>query len=290
MFIYLYAFLVLWILNSFKDIAIKHSLKNINTWVLAWLTALFTIFISLPFLFIEWIPEKFPPNFIWTFLFWWVFYYFWKFFNFTSLKLWDISLIAPMKWLVTFFTVVTSILLLWENVSLLWWLGLTLIISWIYLLAVEKTHTNVLSPIKALWTNKWSKMFLIAVMFYWFTVTIDRMWVLWSSIWFWTISMNLFVFIFSLPDIIKHRKNIIPSFKNLYFSFFLIVSLHSIIYISQMYIVSQILAPYTSAFKTSSALFSVIIWWWFFQEKWLIKKFISALIILLWTMLISFYW
>lgn len=290
MVIYVYAFLVLWLLNSFKDIAIKHSLKNINTWLLAWFTSLFTIIFSIPFLISEWLPTQFWENFIWVLIFGWIFYYFWKFFNFTALSLWDISLISPMKWLVTFSVVLTSILLLWEKVSFFWWIWLFLIVAWTYILAIEKTHTNILSPIKALWKNKWSRIYLICIMFYWFTVTLDRMWVKWSSLWFWTICMNSFVFLFSIPDFIKHKNVIFSSFKKVYLSFFMIVILHFIVYVSQMYIVSQILAPYTSAFKTSSSLFAVILWWWFFKEKWLFKRFIAATIILSWVTIISFFW
>lgn len=290
MIIYLYAFFVLWFLNSFKDIAIKHSLKKIDTWVLAGLNALFIVIFSLPFLYFEWIPSEFSPNFIWVLLFWWVFYYFWKYFNFTALSLGDISLISPMKWLVTISVVLTSFLLLWESVSFLWWCWIFLVIIWTYLLAIEKTHTNIFSPVKALWTNKWSRMYLICIFFYWFTVTLDRMWVLWSSIWFWSVCMNLFVLIFCIPDLYKNRKNIFHKLKEVYFSFFAILVLHFIVYISQMYIVSQILAPYTSLFKTSSALFAVLIWWRFFKEKWLVKRFISSIIILMWVSLVLFYW
>jgi hypothetical protein len=290
MFIYLYAFFVLWFLNSIKDITIKHSLKWINSGVLAWITSLFTIFLTIPFLINEWIPKSFPPNFIWAFLFWGVFYYSWKYFNFIALSLWDISLISPMKWLITLSTVITSFLLLWEWISFIWWIWLILVILWTYTLAIEKTHTHILSPIKALWSDKWSRMYLFCILFYWFTVTIDRIWVLWSSIWFWTLSMNLFVFIFSLPDIIKHRKTIIKSFKGIYISFCIIILLHYFIYISKMYVVWQILAPYTSAFNTSSALFSVVLWWRFFKEKGLMKRFLSWLIILIWVILISFFW
>lgn len=289
MLIYLYAFLVLWLLNSFKDISIKHSLKNIDSWLLAWMTSLFTIFFSIPFLVNEWLPNEFSPNFIWILLFWWVFYYFWKFFNFSSLKHGDISLIWPMKWLVTLSTIFTSFLLLWEIPSKIWVVWLLLIVLGTYLLTIEKSHTHFLDPIKALLKNKWSRLYLICIMFYWFTVTFDRMWVLWSSVWFWTVSMNTFVFLFSLPDFIKNKWKIISTFKWIYLSFSLIVVLHFIVYVSQMYVVGEILVPYTSAFKTSTALFAVVIWWWFFKEKWLLQRFLSALIILSGVALIAFY-
>ncbi len=289
MFIYLYAFFVLWFLNSFKDIFIKHSLKNIDSWVLAWITSLCLVILTLPFLYNDGLPKEFSPNFLWILLFGGVFYYFWKYFNFTSLSLWDISLISPMKWLVTLSSIATSFLLLWETVSIIWWLWLFLIVAWTYLLAIEKSHTKFLDPIKALWSNPWSKMYLICILFYWFTTTIDRMWTTWSSVWFWSVCMNFTVFIFSIPDILKHKKSFINNFRKIYISFFFIVLLHFVVQTSQYYVVSQILSPYTSAFKTSSALFAVIIGWWFFKEKWLLKRFISAVIVLAWVALVAFY-
>jgi drug/metabolite transporter (DMT)-like permease len=46
-----------------------------------------------------------------------------------------------------------------------------------------------------------------------------------------------------------------------------------------MYVVSEIIAPYTTAFKSASSLFAVIIGGWFFQEQNLWRRFFGALII-----------
>ena len=43
-----------------------------------------------------------------------------------------------------------------------------------------------------------------------------------------------------------------------YRALILLIILHVWIYLSQMYIVSKVIAPYTSAFKSASALFAVM--------------------------------
>ena len=122
--------------------------------------------------------------------------------------------------------------------------------------------------------NPGSRMFLIAVLFYGFTVTFDRMGIHASSIWFWSFLMNMIVFIMSIRDMVKHRKTLRKNLKTQYKALFLVVFLHIWIYFSQMYIVSEVIAPYTSAFKSASALFAVILGGWFFSEKHLLQSFL----------------
>lgn len=52
-------------------------------------------------------------------------------------------------------------------------------------------------------------MFLIATVFYSFTVTLDRMGIAQSSIWIWVLSMNLIMLIMSLPDLYRERDTLI---------------------------------------------------------------------------------
>ena len=116
-------------------------------------------------------------------------------------------------------------------------------------------------------------MFLIALCFYGFTVTFDRMGIHASSIWLWAFLMNSIVFIMSSRDIYKYRKTLRKNIKKEYKALVILIVLHVWIYISQMYIVSEIIAPYTSAFKSASALFSIALGGWFFREKNLLQRF-----------------
>ncbi len=248
------------------------------------------IVVTLPFLIREGIPSHIEySSFIWIVLGGWLFYYFGKYFNFQSLSLGDISLIAPMKWLVTLAAVLSSILLLGEWVNIYGFLGILLTLTGTYYLAVEKSHIRFSDPIRALYADPGARMFLIALCFYWFTVTFDRMGIHASSIWLWAFLMNLTVFLMSIRDIYRHRKTLKKNLKTQYKALLSLVILHIWIYLSQMYIVSEVIAPYTSAFKSASALFAVILGGWFFQEKHLLQRFLWACIILFGIILISFF-
>lgn len=287
--ILLYAFFVLTFLNAFKDIAIKKWLKDVSAGAMTGLTAFVMIFISLPALFYTGVPEHMELSFLWVVAWGGIFYYFGKFFNFTALSLGDISLIAPMKWLVTISVMISSFLLLGEGVTWAGGVGIFLIFFGTYFLAIEKTHTHILAPIQALWKNPWSKIYLIAVFFYGFTVTFDRMGVQGSNIWLWTLAMNSIMLVMSIPDMYHERKTLLWHIGKFWKVLSMILFLHAFIYISQMWIVSQVIAPYTSGFKAASLLFAVMLGGWFFQEKDLLKRFIAALIILSGVLFMGFF-
>ncbi len=101
--------------------------------------------------------------------------------------------------------------------------------------------------------------------------------------------MNSIVFLMSLRDIYVHRKTLRKNMRTQYRALTLLIVLHVWIYLSQMYIVSEVIAPYTSAFKSASALFAVMFGGWFFQEKHLFQRFLWACIILSGIILISFF-
>ena len=242
-----------------------------------------------PMLVREGIPDHIEPSFFWIVLFGWLFYYLGKYFNFQSLALGDISLISPMKGLITLATIFSSILLLDEWVNIYGFLGILLTLAGTYYLAVEKSHIRFSDPIRALYRDPGARMFLIALCFYGFTVTFDRMGIAASSIWLWSFLMNAIVFTMSIRDLYKHRKTLKKNIITQYRALIIVLILHVWIYLSQMYIVSEVIAPYTSAFKSASALFAVILGGWFFSEKHLLQRFLWASIILSGIILISFF-
>lgn len=276
-------------MNSIKEIAIKKWLKNIDSNTLAGLVWLFTSIILIPFIINEWIPSFWDSFFI-AFIFWSIMYFWGKYLNFTALSIWDISYISPLKALVTINVVFTSFIILWEKPNIYWFLWIIIIAIWSYILSIKKEHTNLLDPIKHLFLNKWSRIYLLVTILYGFTVTIDKIWVNSSSPIFWTFCMNFMVFLFSLWKILSNYKFVKIEIKNNFLIFTIIILLHTLIYVSQMVVISNILASYTSAFKTSSSLFAVIIWWKIFNEENLFIKFIATLIMILGVILISFSW
>lgn len=288
--LYLYAFLILSILNAIKDISAKQSMKWINPDVLAWATAFGTVCISFPFLIFDGIPQDLSSDFLWVFLAGWILYYTGKYFNFSALSIGDISLISPMKWLVSVVVVFSSFLLLDELPNFWWGIGILCILIGTYILSTQKWNTNFFEPFLYLWNNPGARLYLFSIIAYGFTTTIDRIGVQWSSVWFWTVLMNISVIFFSLPWIWKSRVTVIRDIISRWKSFSLLLILHVIVYVSQMWIVSQILASYTTAFKTASALFAVMFGGWFFWEKDIWKRLVSAGIIVIWVGFIAFFW
>ena len=135
--ILLYAFFVLTFLNAFKDIAIKKWLKDMSAGMMTGLTALIMVCISVPGLIYTGIPEHMELSFLWVVAWGGIFYYFGKFFNFTALSLGDISLISPMKWLVTISVMISSFLLLGEGVT---WVQESFLFSWVPTFLISRRH------------------------------------------------------------------------------------------------------------------------------------------------------
>lgn len=283
--IYLLAWVLLSFTNAMKEILVKHTLKWVDSTLLIGLISFFISLILLPFVIIEWIPQLSVTFWI-AFFIWGLLYFIWKYFFFKSLQQWDISFIAPLKWLVTINVVLSSWLLLWELPNLIGLSGILLIVWWVYLLAIQKHHVWFFDPIRHIFTHRGSRLYLITSLCYGFTVTIDKIGVLETSPIFWVFAMNIFLTGASALHICKNVKASKEIISKNYHVFFWIVVVSTCIVVWQMYIIEQILASYTSAFKASSSLFAVLIWGMFFWEKDLRQKFVAALVILAWVMCI----
>ena len=188
--------------TSLKEISIKSNLKDINSNTLIFLLSWLSIIFWLPFLLYQWIPEL-------SLKFWLVFFisgilfYIWKLFNFKAMQAEDISFIAPLKWLVSIWAIIVWIFILNEYPSLIWWIWITVILLWAYFLNLQKYHTKFLDPFIHIVTNKWSRYYLVSVLAYSFTVILDKIWVLESSIIFWIFMMQLFLFCVSSKNFKK---------------------------------------------------------------------------------------
>ncbi len=273
--------------NWVKEILVKKSLKWFDPSFLMWVFSLCTSLIVLPFVIEEGLP-KLSLKFILAFVFGGLLYLLWKYCYFRALKEGELSYISPLKWLVTVWVVFTSWLLLWEVPSLLWIIWISVIVIGIYVLAIQKGHVKALEPIKYLFTDKWSRLYLVTVLAYSFTVSIDKIWVLETSPLFWTLCMNIFIFVSVLPSMLKNVKKWYKAVKKYKTVFITWIILNSGVYILHMYTIEVMLSSYVSAFKNSSSIIAVILWWILLKEKDLKKKAIAALIIALGVVCVVF--
>ena len=258
--------------HSIKWMFQKVNLKDINSntliFVLSWLSTLFWI----PFIVHMWIPEI-SLKVVLVFVLWSALFYIWELFHFQALQIEDISYISPLMWLVTVWVVCLWAVILNEIPSIYWIIGIGLILMWVYFLNLQKYHTKFFEPIKHLYTNKWSQLFLITVICYSFTNILDKIWVAESYPIFWIFLMNLSLFIISSFKLNKTFKKDISFFRThwvlIWITFFFYVLGH----ITQMTAIQYIFIWYMSAIKTASLLFTIILWWIFFKEKDIMKKF-----------------
>ncbi len=270
--------------NGVKEIVLKKLLNGMDASFLMWILSFCTSILVLPFVIQEWFPEL-SPKFFWAFFSWGILYLVWKYFYFRALKYWEISYISPLKWIISIGVVFTGWLLLWELPSLLWGIWISIIVIGIYFLSLQKSHIKVLDPVIHLFTDKGSRLFLITVVAYSFSTSIDKVWVLETSPFFWALCMNLFIFFSVLPSVIIHFKKWYKSIKKSRWFLPLIVVLHAGVYSLHMYTIELMLSSYVSAFKNSSAIFTVIVGWIIFKEKDLKKKVWATLIIVFWVVL-----
>lgn len=266
--------------HSIKGMFQKINLKDINSntliFVLSWLSTLFWI----PFIITMWIPDI-SLKLILVFVLWSILFYIWKLFHFKALQIEDISYISPLMWLVTVWVVFLWMLFLNEVPSVYWitWIGFILI--WVYFLNLQKYHTRFFEPIKHLYTNKWSQLFLITVICYSFTNIFDKIWVAESYPIFWIFLMNLSLFVISSFKLNKTFKKDILFFKKHSVLLLITFLFYVLGHITQMTAIQYIFIWYMSAIKTASLLFTIILWGIFFKEKDILKKFIYWLIIVM---------
>jgi len=271
--------------HSLKWFFQKLNLKDINSNTLIFVLSWWSLIFWLPFVVNLWIPEISLKLFL-VFIVGSVLFYIWKLFHFKAMQVEDISYIAPLMWLVTLWVVFLWMLILKEIPSLIWLIWIIIILISVYILNIQKYHTNFLEPIKHLFTNKWSRLFLITIFCYSFTNILDKIWVQESYPIFWIFLMNLSLFIISSFWLKKTYKKDILFIKDKYKLLIVTLFFYCLWHIAQFTAIQYIFIWYMSAIKTASLLFTIMLWWIFLNEKDILKKMILWLFIVIGLVLI----
>ena len=150
------------LLSAFSVILNKRALKNINASLVSW--ALFAF--SIPFLIYPSFKDGIPKVNI---SFWIavtasvVSFAYAKTVALKSLKGSLTSEIVPLAFFAVLFQFIFGLIFFGETLTIMSMIGLVFIVIGGYILKVEETHEDVWRPFKLLFTNKNSRMYLIAM-------------------------------------------------------------------------------------------------------------------------------
>lgn len=286
--IFLFAFLSLTLGCAVRDLATKNALKGVDADVMAWCVGLGISLILFPYVLWKWIPSLDPITF-WAIALNSLLYFSGKYFNFVALKMGDLSYITPLKGIVTLSVILTELIIFWVLPSAFWIIGVFLVFAGVYILNIKEKKSGVFGPVLHLFTDRASQLYLITVVCYSFTSVLDKVIVLDSYPVFWIFLSNLLLFTLSLKKIICVKTQALAQIIDKRVPFFMSMFLNGFTQVSQMYVVSQILVSYTSAFKAASSLLAVLLWGYFLQEKNIAAKLVGAIVIFLGILLITFF-
>lgn len=266
-------------LQSLHDVLVKRSLKRLDAITLAWAVGLFSVTFLLPLLFFIPVPDL--NTAFWTALFLGctlnvlAIIYFMK-----ALKYSDLSLAVPMLAFTPLFLVVTSNFINKELPSLLGLFGIMLVVLGAYVMNVKEMRTGLLSPFKALFDNRGTRLMFFVAFIWSFTAAIDKVGVINSSPAFWSISIS--VFIFALLSVLAaiSKKSVIRETKSHFWVFLLIGLVIALLWLLQMNAITLTLVSYVIAIKRVSIVFGVIFGYLIFKEKNIRERLSGAAIML----------
>ncbi len=263
--------------ESLKDVLSKHSLNQLDTYVVAWASMVFTTLFLLPVLLIVHIPPLGPQfglallgggslNVIAFTLY------------IKAIKASDLSLTVPIVTLTPLFLLVTSPLILHESASFADIIGICLIVVGSYVLNLRARSQGYFAPVRALFREPGTRLMLIVAFLWSFTSTFDKVGVQNSSPIFWAFALFAYLALGMLPiALYKSRPHLHQIGNNLgILSAIGVCTAISVAF--QMWAVSLTLLTNVIAIKRTSALMSVYLGHVIFKEKGLQERLLGSAI------------
>ncbi|BAU13840.1 hypothetical protein LEP3755_43830 [Leptolyngbya sp. NIES-3755] len=263
--------------ESLKDVSSKHSLKNLDVYIVAWVANIFAVIFLVPLLLLSGVP-KIEPQF-------WIALFIGGSLNVVSFILYvralqvaDLSLTVPLVTLTPLFLLVTSPLIVHENPTGADAIGILLIVIGSYVLNLRERKNGYFAPLRALVRNQGSR-FMLMVAFIWsITSNFDKIGVVHSSPLFWSTALYSYLAVGMFPIAVFNSRRkfhqILPNLKPL----MLIGFFHAIAITFQMIAVTYTLVTQVIAIKRMSALISVLFGHFLFHERGLRERLLGAAI------------
>jgi len=272
--------------ESLKDVAGKKSLFTHDVYIVAFALRLFALPFLVPILFFIEIPPLntvfFAAVFVGAILNVFITVLYMK-----AISHSDLSITVPMVTFTPLFMLFTSPLILGEFPNQWGVAGVVLIFVGAYLMHIKTSGRGLLSPFKALLSEKGPRYMLLVAFLWSITANIDKICINNSSPMFYVVFMSFVLAVFMVPLVLKMSPQHLGSLKN-FKSLAPVGVFTAATLIFQMWAVSLTLVAYVIAIKRASALLSVFWGAVFFKEKNIKSRVVGTLIMLLGVLLIAF--
>lgn len=272
--------------DSLKNVLAKHTLKNIDEYIVAWSNSFFSALFLIPILFFG-IPEIKPMFFVGLIVSGSLNIAALVFFM-KSIKSGDLSNTVPLTTLSPLLLLITSPIIVGEFPSFQGILGMVLIVAGSYLLNFKSSKEDFLSPFKSIVKEKGPRYMLIVVLIWAITANFDKIGVVNSSPLFYSFAVQLYIGTIMLPGIYsKHRKNPADINKNIK-ALIGVGFLATLTIICHMIAISMTIVPYVISIKRTNSILSVIFGRIFFKEGYLKERLLAAILMFVGVLLITF--
>jgi uncharacterized membrane protein len=280
---WLYYALTFAICSSLIAIISKKILGKVGEYFFIWVLRIFTIiFLFLAIIFLFRIPH--------TDLIFWVVVTISSilsalgaYCDYKSIKISEVSLIAPIASFNPVFTVIISFIFLGENVGVRGIIGIMTIVAGAYMLKLSEARKGFFAPIKALFNNPGVRLALLGS-FIWSVEPILFKVAIFHTVpnvppFISLVGLVMSVFLFT-PLVFKFSKNDFPKLKKYFWSFLIIGILAAVGEIAGFTAYSLTNLGFAVAVFRLSMIFTVILGWIFYKERGIKDKLIGTLVML----------
>ncbi|MBZ8180757.1 EamA family transporter [Oscillatoria salina] len=254
------------IFESLKDVTSKYGLKNINEYIVSWALMFFTLPLLLPLLFFIQIPEL-GSKFELALLIGGSLNIVAIIFFIKAIKISDLSIAIPLIAFTPLFLLITSPLIIGEYPTWIDAIGIFLIVIGSYILNLKEKEKGYLVPLKALVTEKGSKLMLLVAFIWSITSAVDKLGIENSSPTFWAIANYSFIAIAMLPIMLFKAKHSLKQIPQNLLTLIPIGLFQGAAILLQMQAISMTLVAYVISVKRLSALITVLLGYLIFHEQ-----------------------
>lgn len=178
----------------------------------------------------------------------------------------DISKIAPMTSFTPLFLLLTSPIMIGEFPDLSGVIGIILIVAGSYIMNIKLNKEGILAPIKALFTNKGTRLMLITAFIYSITANFDKIAIQNSSVFQHIFLVNAWILACVTILILIRKKKGFQGIEQGRKFLFLVSFSNALISIFHMTALSMALVAYVISLKRTQGIISVILGHFYLKE------------------------